>query len=486
MTWTLKAVPAGQVGTVTLTVKVLESALASRQGPAKVVNNGDTASVKVGNDNAFTLQTVENPVPESPQKREIKPYEGIGKLDKVKVGDHITYEISYQNYKSEAADIVITDKLDSNVKFSKASDDGAYDKDAHTVTWTLKAVPAGQSGTVTLRVKVLEGALESKKGPGKVVNGGDTATVKVGNDKAFTLNAVENPVEEPKTGNPSSNTPSSTSAPKITITGTKIWDDEHDLHGLRPESITVRLLADGVPSDATPVWSDTDTDSWTFTFDNLPTASSSGMTIRYTVEEDPVEGYETEIKGATITNHLIKREPKQYKELAGTKTWNDNDNAAGIRPNVITVRLLRDGKEVAMRTATAASDWKYSFGRMPLDDGYGKTYKYRIVEDRVEGYFPRYNGLDVVNTPLSPKPELPEARYNPGNRKTGTPWPNFGKFTEQMFSDLLMLLNYDTPLFGMLATGDETPVYPYVFGGIGALALAAWLLTERRKRRMAK
>ena len=90
-----------------------------------------------------------------------------------------------------------------------------------------------------------------------------------------------------------------------------------------------------------------------------------------------------------------------------------------------------------------------------------------------------------MNTPLSPKPELPEAHYNPGNRKTGTPWPNFGKFTEQMFSDLLMLLNYDTPLFGMLATGDETPVYPYVFGGIGVLALAAWLLTVRRKRRMA-
>jgi hypothetical protein len=31
-------------------------------------------------------------------------------------------------------------------------------------------------------VKVLEGALESKGGEGKVVNGGDKATVKVGND----------------------------------------------------------------------------------------------------------------------------------------------------------------------------------------------------------------------------------------------------------------------------------------------------------------
>ena len=54
---------------------------------------------------------------------------------------------------------------------------------------------AGGEGTVTLKVKVLEGALESKQGSGKVVNGGDTATVKVGNDNAYTLNTVENPVQ---------------------------------------------------------------------------------------------------------------------------------------------------------------------------------------------------------------------------------------------------------------------------------------------------
>ena len=46
------------------------------------------------------------------------------------------------------------------------------------VTWTLKDVEAGKEGTVTLTVKVLEGALESKGGEGKVVNGGDTHGVR--------------------------------------------------------------------------------------------------------------------------------------------------------------------------------------------------------------------------------------------------------------------------------------------------------------------
>ena len=45
-----------------------------------------------------------------------------------------------------------------------------------------------------LTVKVLDGALTSSGGNGKVVNGGETATVKVGNDSEFTLEVVENPL----------------------------------------------------------------------------------------------------------------------------------------------------------------------------------------------------------------------------------------------------------------------------------------------------
>ena len=193
--WTLKNVEPGKNGTVKLTVKVLESALASMDGPGKVVNGGDTASVKVGNDPESTLDTVENPVSEKPQKTETAPYSGTGLLGPVKAGDQITYEISYRNYKSDAADIVISDKLDKNVSFVSASDSGTAANG--TVTWTLKNVAAGQAGKVSLTVRVLESALETKGGPGKVVNGGDTASVKVGNDPAYTLNTVENPVPEP-------------------------------------------------------------------------------------------------------------------------------------------------------------------------------------------------------------------------------------------------------------------------------------------------
>ncbi|MBQ3328240.1 MAG: DUF11 domain-containing protein, partial [Clostridia bacterium] len=194
VTWTIQNVEAGKSGVVTLKVKVLESALVSQEGPGEVVNGGKTATVQVGNDSKYELEVVTNPVPEQPHKKEVKPYEGTGTLGGVKVGDHITYEISYVNYKATAADVVIKDTLDENVKFVSA-DKGGVEADG-VVTWTIKNVKAGTAGKVTLVVEVLEGALVSKKGPGKVVNGGDTATVKIGNDEEVTLEVVENPVEE--------------------------------------------------------------------------------------------------------------------------------------------------------------------------------------------------------------------------------------------------------------------------------------------------
>ena len=174
--------------------------------------------MQVGNDNAYTLNVVENPVPEKPNKKEVKPYKGTGTLGEVSIGEEITYEISYKNYKSTAADIVIKDKLDANVEFVSASDKGKCSDGV--VTWTLKNVAAGEEGVVTLTVKVLEGALESKGGLGKVVNGGDTATVQVGNDNAYSLNVVENPVPEPEKPEPPKPEPPKPDTPSKSKTST--------------------------------------------------------------------------------------------------------------------------------------------------------------------------------------------------------------------------------------------------------------------------
>ena len=195
VTWTVNT-PAGESGTVTVTVEVLASALHSNGGPGKVENGGDSTWIQIGNDTEYHVETTWNPVPEKPEKKETAPYAGTGILGDVRVDDKITYEISYRNYKSQAADVTIRDTLDANVAFVSASNGGTHSGEAKggVVNWTIPSVPAGQAGKVTLTVRVLESALEILNGPGKVKNGGEFTTVKVGNDHEYEVNEVENPV----------------------------------------------------------------------------------------------------------------------------------------------------------------------------------------------------------------------------------------------------------------------------------------------------
>lgn len=259
--------------------------------------------------------------------------------------------------------------------------------------------------------------------------------------------------------------------------------DEGNYYKTRPESITVQLYANGkLVEDATPTWKKTRKNTWTYTFADLPSVNENGGTINYTVKELPVANYETTINGTTITNTLIPKESGEFTELSGVKTWDDNDNASGKRPTSIKVHLLRNGVEVASCTVTAADDWQYSFENQPVDTGYGNDYQYEVREDAVPGYFSISDGLNLTNK-LFDKDKTIKEEDSLKSRKTKTRRPKFKSLTEEEFDDLLDIFDYATPLWGMLGTGDETPVYPFVFGGIGAMALVALMITRRKRRK---
>jgi len=245
----------------------------------------------------------------------------------------------------------------------------------------------------------------------------------------------------------------------------------------------VTLLADGVPVDAEPTWVSKSGNNWSYKFTNLPQYDDDDDLISYTVQERPVQYYTTAISGTTITNTLEDRPPERYIDLSGHKTWLDDDNASGQRPTSITVELLRDGVIVETRNVTAGTDWNYEFQHLPADDGYGHEYTYTIDEATVPGYYKRVEGFNVTNgllpggtvpnVPTEPTvPEIPE--------RGGTPAPRFEDLSDEELEELFDMFGYGTPLYGMLGTGDELPLYPFVFGGLGLLALA--LLLALRKR----
>ena len=83
------------------------------------------------------------------------------------------------------------------------------------------------------------------------------------------------------------------------IDGRKIWDDNNNQAGKRPGSIKVNLLANGKVVQTKTVTAD---DNWEYSFTDLP-KYEDGKEIVYTITEDKVAGYETEIHGYNIINH---------------------------------------------------------------------------------------------------------------------------------------------------------------------------------------
>ena len=258
--------------------------------------------------------------------------------------------------------------------------------------------------------------------------------------------------------------------PLGTVTGTKTWVDLGNAGGTRPESIALTLYADGTPVKAQPTWTKNG-DIWTYTYTGLRIYrnGNSGARVVYTVEEAPVANYEATYDGLNIVNQLPEIEIR-YIEVSGAKTWVDDNDAAGARPESITVYLLRNGAVIQTKVVTEADGWSYSFSNLPTSDGRNAAYTYTINEKMVPGYARSVRGNNIINTyvPTETPPTPPKT----------TPR------TPENWEELITLLDPDVPLFGgLLKTGEEIPLYPFVFGGLGLMALLAVLLADRRKRR---
>ena len=106
---------------------------------------------------------------------------------------------------------------------------------------------------------------------------------------------IQYTVQETSTLLTNSYTPKTT-----TITGVKTWDDGNNQDGKRPSQITVKLLADGIEADRTVAEAD-ENGEWKYSFSNLP-KFRNGKEISYSVIEDGVPDYSTQIDGFDIRN----------------------------------------------------------------------------------------------------------------------------------------------------------------------------------------
>ena len=192
---------------------------------------------------------------------------------------------------------------------------------------------------------------------------------------------------------------------KINITGTKTWNDNNNQDGLRTTSVVVNLYENGKFKESKVVTAGSLND-WTYTFKNLYKyekghENDSKYEIKYEITENPVNGYETTIDGYDITNthNIIKTEVK------GIKTWKDNNNQDGKRPDSITVKLYADGEYVTEKEVTKDENWSYSFTDLDKNKD-GKEIKYTVEEEKVNDYTTSVEGYNITNTHEIEKTEV--------------------------------------------------------------------------------
>jgi LPXTG-motif cell wall-anchored protein len=121
----------------------------------------------------------------------------------------------------------------------------------------------------------------------------------------------------------------------------------------------------------------------------------------YTLAKDVIVSADSfDSKGATATI----TDKKAVTTVSGTKTWKDNDDQDGKRPDSIKVNLLANGKVVQSKTVKASDNWKYSFTNLPEFEN-GKKITYTVTEDAVAGYTSTIDGYNITNnhTPATVK-----------------------------------------------------------------------------------
>ena len=180
---------------------------------------------------------------------------------------------------------------------------------------------------------------------------------------------------------------------KTFLTGVKIWQDDQNAYGTRPETLELTLWrqVEGEEPEKTgeePVWEGTGGDTWIYTFESLPVTDDEGHPYTYWVEETVPEEYELVQQDNQLINTL-----KDVIRIPVEKTWQDQNNLRGIRPASIEVILYADGQEAARAELSKDNGWKTVFEDLEEYDETGRRILYEVKEAQVpEGYKAVYQG----------------------------------------------------------------------------------------------
>ncbi len=198
-------------------------------------------------------------------------------------------------------------------------------------------------------------------------------------------------------------TVTNTLSSNIILTITKIWVDNDNELGLRPNELTITLLQNG--NDYKTITLSGDSSTWTQEIE-VPKYDDNQHEYTYTIKEitDNVNSDYSDITYSetdlSVTNKL-----KKNNDLTITKVWIDDNNKHLTRPDFIEVQVYQNGKEYKKVKLSSDSNWKSTIKDVPIYDNNGAKYTYTIKEPKATEY---YDKVTIDQTTLTITNELTE------------------------------------------------------------------------------
>ncbi len=158
------------------------------------------------------------------------------------------------------------------------------------------------------------------------------------------------------------------------------WNDENDYDAKRPDAIEMKIGDATVTLNAANGWT-------------AETAAPAGA--EWVLAS--VEGYTRDVRNLDATIVRYTHDVATIS-VSGTAAWDDSDNAAGIRPESVQLRLLADGEPCgASQTVSAANGWTAAWDHLYRKTAGGEAdIVYTVDAAAPEGYAVSKAGLTAT------------------------------------------------------------------------------------------
>ena len=200
---------------------------------------------------------------------------------------------------------------------------------------------------------------------------------------------------------------------------TVVWNDGEDGDGLRTDRLELSYQVDGIAGTNTVTVEEDSNWSTMLTGDVLSnTITVNWNRINVTTQNphgEPIGGYCYAVTGNVDTGFTVTMQhaPQTTVTPAGVVLWDDNNDARQIRPDSVTIKLIKNGDEdnpINTMQVTEADGWAYDFGTFPAytevtDENGNVSYQrdvYSITEEPFKCYTASYDDFNVTNVFVDP------------------------------------------------------------------------------------